>query len=103
SNLSPLFHGGRRAFCGRGSSLVRSTPPVAPFANGTNLWSSARVSRPWTRRGRQQHSAAVGVFEAVEGAEAQLLSQSPITHAGRLRPSIRLVGGGEQICEEMQQ
>ena len=26
----------RRVFCGRGSSLVRTTPPVAPLAKGQN-------------------------------------------------------------------
>src|SRR5262245_34264020 len=34
STFVPLFQGGRRASCGRGSSLVRSTPPVVPLAKG---------------------------------------------------------------------
>jgi len=33
-HLSPVFQGGRRVFCGRGSSLVRTTPPVVPLAKG---------------------------------------------------------------------
>src|SRR5262245_27546701 len=32
SKFVPLFQGGRRAFCGRGSSLVQSQPAVGPLA-----------------------------------------------------------------------
>ena len=35
STFVPLFQGGRRVFCGRGYSLVRTTPPAVPLPRGT--------------------------------------------------------------------
>ena len=37
STFVPLFQGGRRVFCGRGSSLVCTTPPVVPLAKGDKM------------------------------------------------------------------
>jgi len=47
--ICPLFQGGRRVFCGRGSSLVLTTPPVVPLAKGDRTLAfgqSCRGHRP---------------------------------------------------------
>ena len=48
--ICPSFQGGRRVSCGRGSSLVCTTPPVVPLAKGDKCGRVGQTERQFRRK-----------------------------------------------------